>query len=316
MKKLAVLVSFIIAFVGGTLAPAVAGETLIIGISTPTADHGWTGGIIWWAEQAVAQLQKKHPTIKFIMRASASEREQAADVEAMLKKKVRALVILPHKPAPLTTLLNKAHKAGVFIVVVDRSIPKVPKDIYLAGDNKDFGRKNGEYMVKALGGTGNILVMEGIPCEGNSLRVSGFKETLAGYPGIVVMDSQPAYWSPPKGYELMQRYLQQFPSIDAVWCGDDDVLESVLKAYAESGRNDIKFFLGGGGSKAIIKRVLEGDTLVPVTVTYPPEMIFQGTEMAVKHLTTGETFPLECVIPSELVTRENAAHFYHPDSIY
>lgn len=316
MKKLAVLVGFIIALVSGSLSPACAGEKIVIGISTPTADHGWTGGIVWWAEQAVKQLGEKHPEIEFILRPSATEREQAADVEAMLKKNVRALVILPHKPAPLTTVLNKAHKAGTFIVVVDRSIPKVPKNVYLAGDNKDFGRKNGEYMVAALGGTGKILVMEGIPCEGNSLRVSGFKEALAAHPDMVVMDSQPAYWSPPKGYELMRQYLQEFPVVDAVWCGDDDVLEEVLKAYAESGRTDVKFFLGGGGSKAIIKHVLANDTLVPVTVTYPPKMIFEGVQIAVEHLLTGKNFPQEIVIPSELVTKDNAVAFYYPDSIY
>ena len=316
MKKLAVLISFIIALAGGSLPLACAAEKIVIGISTPTADHGWTGGIVWWAEQAAKQFEKEHPNIEFILRPSASEREQAADVEAMLAKKVQALVILPHKPAPLTTVLNKAHKAGVFIVVVDRSIPKVPKNVYLAGDNKDFGRKSGEYMAAALGGTGNILVMEGIPCEGNSLRVSGFKEAMAAHPGMVVMDSQPAYWSPPKGYELMRRYLEEFPSIDAVWCGDDDVLEEVLKAYAESGRKDVKFFLGGGGSKAIIKHVLAGDTLVPVTVTYPPKMIFEGVRIAVEHLLTGKSFPPEIVIPSDLVTKANAAEFYYPDSIY
>ncbi len=316
MKKFAVFICCVIAFTAGSFSCAFAGEKIVVGISTPTADHGWTGGIVWWAEQAVKKFGQQHPNIEFILRPSATEREQAADVEAMLASKVHALVILPHKPAPLTTVLNKAHKAGVFIVVVDRSIPKVPKNVYLAGDNKDFGRKNGEYMVSALGGKGNILVMEGIPCEGNSLRVSGFKEAVAGHPGLVVMDSQPAYWSPPKGYELMRRYLEEFASIDAVWCGDDDVLEAVLKAYAESGRKDVKFFLGGGGSKVMIKHVLDGDTLVPVTVTYPPKMIFEGVQIAIEHLLAGKNFPPEIVISSELVTKDNAKDFYYPDSIY
>ena len=317
MKK--ILLSLCLAAIlalGAAGSASAAKDSFVVGISTPTADHGWTGGIVWWAEQAAVEFGKKHPNIKFIFKASDSDKEQAAHVEAMHEGKLDALVILPHRPAPLTTVLNKVHKSGAFIVVVDRSIPKVPKDIYLAGDNFGFGHECGLHMANALGGKGKILVMEGIPCEGNTLRVNGFKKGIQPHPEIVVLDSQPAYWSPPKAYELMLQYLQKYPQIDAVWCGDDDVLETAVQAYKESGRKDIKFFLGGGGSKKIIKMILDNDPLVHATVTYPPNMVHEGVRLAVERLTKGATFPKEIVIPSELVTRENAQAFYYPGSIY
>ena len=316
MKKILLLICIIAACLAlpGTFARA--GEKYVVGIATPDADHGWTGGIVWWAEKAVADFGKNHPDIEFVFRSSSSDKEQVRQVEAMHEKKIDALVILPHRPAPLTTVLNKVHKAGAFLVVVDRSIPKVPKDVYLAGDNFGFGRECGLYLARALGGKGNILVMEGIPCEGNTLRVNGFKEGIKPHPGIVVIDSQPAYWSPPKAYELMLQYLQKFPQIDAVWCGDDDVMETALQAYRESGRKDIRFFLGGGGSKKIIKMIIDQDPLVQATVTYPPKMIYEGVRLAVEKLTKGASFSKEITIPSELVIKENARDFYYPDSIY
>ena len=295
---------------------APAPQKMVIGISTPSADHGWTGGVVWWAERAVREFGEKYPDIEFIYLPSNSDKEQAAHVESLLERGINALVILPHRPAPLTTILNKVNNSGAFIVVVDRSIPKVPKDVYLAGDNYGFGRESGAYLAKALGGKGSILVMEGIPCEGNSLRVNGFREGIKDAPGIVVMDSQPTYWNPAKGYELMQSYLRQFAHIDAVWCGDDDVLEEALRAYRESGRTDIKLMLGGGGSKRIAKRILDDDPLVRATVTYPPEMVYEGVRLAAEHLTEGKTFDREIILPSVLVTRENAEKHYYPDSIY
>lgn len=316
MKKIPFFICCVFVFVCTVCCAAFAKSTFTIGISTPSADHGWTGGVVWWAQQAVKEFSKTHPDITFIFHPSDSDKEQAAHVEAFLEKKVDALVILPHRPAPLTTVLNKVHQSGAFIVVVDRSIPKVPKDVYLAGDNYGFGKECGLYLAKTLAGKGKILVMEGIPCEGNSLRVNGFKEGIKGSAGIEVMDSQPAYWSPAKSYELMVRYLQKFPHIDAVWCGDDDVLETAVKAYAESGRKDIRFFLGGGGSKNIVKRIIDQDPLVRATVTYPPKMVYEGIRISVERLTRGATFPKEITIPSELVTRENAQEFYYPDSIY
>ena len=316
MKRYILVCCLTLATLCGMLAPAVAEEKIIIGISTPTADHGWTGGVVWWTRKAVEEFGKEYPGVEFIYRASDTDKEQLIDIDAMLDKKIKARVILPHKPATLTTVLNRAHKSGAFIVVVDRSIPKVPKDVYLAGDNYGFGRKCGEYLAQKLGGKGSIVVMEGIPCEGNTLRTTGFKDGIKGSPGIVVMDSQPAYWNPAKGYEMMLQYLDQFPKIDAVWCGDDDVLVEVLKAYAQSGRKDIKLFLGGGGSKAVVKEIIDENPLVPATVTYPPKMIYQGVEVAVEHLLNGKSFPKEIVIPSERVTRENAGAFYYPDSKY
>lgn len=294
---------------------AFAQEKIVVGISTPTDDHGWTGGVMWWVQQAVDDFGKKYPDVEFLYLPSDSDKKQVADIERLVEKGIRALVILPHKPAALATVLNKAHNAGVFIVVVDRSIPRVPKDLYLAGDNYGFGHKSGEYMAKTLGGKGNILVMEGIPCEGNTLRVNGFRAGIRDS-DIVILDSQPAYWSPPKGYELMRLYLQQFPHIDAVWCGDDDVLESVLRAYEESGRKDVALFLGGGGSKNIIKRILDGDPLIRATVTYPPKMSYEAIRMTLEKLTEDKPFPREVTMPSELVTKENAKEFYYPKSIY
>ena len=316
MKKIIFLciITLVFGVTGSRLA--LAKDTFVVGISTPTADHGWTGGVVWWAEQAIAEFGAKHPNIEFVYRTSDSDKEQLADVEAMYERGVDALILLPHRPALLATIVNRVHKAGAFIVVVDRSIPKVPKDVYIAGDNYDFGRKCGVYLTEALNGKGNILVMEGIPCEGNSLRVNGFKSSLEQYPGIVVLDSQPAYWSPPKAYELMLQYLQVFPQIDAVWCGDDDVMETALQAYKESGRKDIAFFLGGGGSKKIMKMIIDDDPLVKATVTYPPKMVHEGIQLAVERLIKGTVFPQKIIIPSELVTKGNVMEFYSPDSTY
>ena len=90
-----------------------------------------------------------------------------------------------------------------------------------------------------------------------------------------------------------------------------------MKALQESKRKDVKLLVGGGGSKQIVKKVLDGDPVVPLTVTYPPRMIAVGIEHAVagarKQPLTAEK---RVVIPSEIVDRSNAARFYFPDSAY
>ena len=90
------------------------------------------------------------------------------------------------------------------------------------------------------------------------------------------------------------------------------MLTGALKAYQESGRKDVKLFLGGGGSKVIVKKVLDGDPLVRMTVTYPPKMIYVAAQEAVKTL-KGETFAEKVkIVPAEVVNAANAKDFSYP----
>jgi len=294
-----------------------------IGVSIPTADHGWTGGINWWAQKAIKEWQAKDPDVTFFLVTADSPAKQVADVEDLMVKGIDALVILAHDSAPLTPIVEKVYNEGIFVVSVDRGLTKPVEHVYVAGDNPGLGRVSAEWMAKELNYKGSIVVLEGIPCVINSERVDAFNEVMKKYPNIKILDSQPAYWSTQKGLEIMENYLQKYDKIDAVWAQDDDVLKGVLQAYKESRRKDILFFLGGAGSKEIIKMVMDGDKQVRADVTYPPSMIGTGISMAVMSL-RGEKLngfyqnqiPSKIILAAELITVGNAKSYYEPDSIF
>lgn len=306
------------------LGSAFAAPTKIrVGVSIPTADHGWTGGVVWWARKAISDWQAKDKDVTFFLVTADSASQQVGQVEDLMVKGIDALVILAHDSAPLTPVVEKAKKKGIFIVSVDRGLTKPVEDIYVAGDNPGLGRVSAEWMAKELKGKGKIVVLEGIPCVINTERVEAFKAVMKEYPGIEILDSQPAYWSTQKGLEIMENYLQKYKEIDAVWAQDDDVLKGVLQAYKESGRKDIKLFLGGAGSKDIIKMIIDGDPLVRADVTYPPSMIATGISMAVMALRDQKLngfyqnkLPSRIILSAELITRENAKDYYTPESVF
>ena len=288
-----------------------------VGVSIPSADHGWTGGVVWWAEQTKKELERKDPKLEIILSTAKDSSEQVNKIENLLVQGVKALVVLPQEPAPLTGVCGQVKEKGVYLVVVDRGLQKNVQDLTVAGDNAEFGRRCAEEMVKLLKGNGRILIMEGVPCEVNTLRVNAFRNVMKKHPGIKILESQTANWSQEKGLKLMENFLQKYKQIDAVWAGDDDVLIGALKAYSESKRKDVKFFIGGGGAKAIVKRVLDKDPLVPVNVTYPPRMIAHGIEYAVAAAKGKPTAKgKRVVIPAEVITPANAKYFYQPNSPY
>ena len=197
-------------------------------------------------------------------------------------KGINALVILAHDSATLTPVVKKAFDKGIYVVSVDRGLTEPAQHVYIAGDNPGFGALCAEWLGKALGGKGDIVLMEGIPTVINTERVEAFKAVMKKkYPGIKILDSQPAYWDTQKGLALMENYLQKYKKIDAVWAADDDVLVGVLQAYKESKRSDVKIMLGGAGSKVMVKKVMDGDPLVKADVTYHPNMIATGITLGV-----------------------------------
>ena len=318
MKRVFVALLFgMLCLFSGCGKKPVAEKVFRIGVSVPSQDHGWTGGVVWWAQKTAKEMMAADADVKVTVATAKDAGEQVNQVENLMVQGIDALVILPQEPGPLTKICEMVKNAGIYLVVVDRNLERPVQDLSVVGDNPGFGKACGETMVKFLEGKGDIVIMEGIPCQVNTDRVEAFKAEIAKAPGIKVLDSQPAYWDTEKALKLMENYLQKHGKIDAVWTGDDDVLIGALKAYEESGRKDVKCFIGGAGSKVIVKKVLDKDPLVPFDVTYPPSMIAVGMKAAIDYVRGVAPDQGNLLkVPAEVITPENAQKFYFPDSVY
>ena len=286
-----------------------------IGVSIPAATHGWAGGLNYHAEQTRDRLEQSYPglTIQLVTAASASE--QANDLEDLVAiHNIDALVILPFESAPLTGPVRNVARRDVFITVVDRGLSEPGiEDLYVAGNNAEMGRVSGNYIKEELGGSGNIVVLRGIPTTIDELRFDGFMESIADS-DINVLDHQYANWNRDDGFTVMQDFLARFPDIDAVWAQDDDIAIGVIQAVRQARRQDELFIVGGGGMKDIVRRVMEGDRLTPVDVLYPPSMISTAMELTALRLMTGTPVEGEYILGSPLITEENAENYYYPES--
>lgn len=291
-------------------------NTLKIGVSIPAPTHGWAAGVVWEAERAKARLERSFPDAEFVIVTAKDSSEQVAGIENLLMRGVNALVVMAQDPVPLSGVCKRAKKQGVFLTVVSNPLKEPEADLFVNGDNRSFGVEAARAMGALLQGKGDILVMEGLPCPINNDRVSGFRDTLAKeFPGIRILGSGEAGWNRVRGQELMENFLAKYPAVDGVWTGDDDVLAGALNAYKKSGRSEVRAMVGGGGAKDVLALLLAGDPLVRATVTYPPDMIGYGMEMTLESL-RGKAQVREAVIPSNIITRENAADYYHADSPY
>jgi ribose transport system substrate-binding protein len=300
----------------GAAPAALAQNKPNIGVSIPAATHGWTGGVVYWANRTKAELEKQYPGLTVTIKTAGSAAEQANQIQDLqTANKIDTLVILPFESAPLTQPVAQVKAKGVYVTVVDRGLTDPSaQDAYVAGDNPGFGKVSGEYLAKALGGKGNVVVLRGIPTVIDNQRVDAFMAVMKGHPDIKVLDAKHGNWNRDDAFKVMQDYLTRFKQVDAVWASDDDMAVGVQKAIEQAKRSDVKLVLGGAGSKEYIKKVMDGDKAVTADVTYSPSMIADAMKLTAAARVKGEKLPPSTIIPSVLVTKDNAKQYYFPDS--
>lgn len=298
-----------------TAGMAMAQDAKVIGVSIPAATHGWAGGMNFHAQEAVKRLEEVYPELDFVLATASDPGKQVNDIEDMVAtRNISALVVLPFESEPLTSPVQAVAEGGAWVTVVDRGLSvEGIEDLYVAGDNPGFGRVSGEYMASKMPDGGKIVVLRGIPTTIDNERVAGFESAIEGS-GIEIIDMEHGNWNRDDSFNVMQDFLSKHEQIDAVWASDDDMAVGVLAAIDAAGRDDVQFVLGGAGMKEMVKRVMDGDTMIPADVTYPPSMIATAIELTAVGMTSTAPVSGTFTIGSVLITPENAEQFYYPDS--
>ncbi|WP_077034597.1 substrate-binding domain-containing protein [Pelomonas sp. KK5] len=288
-----------------------------LGVSIPTATHSFAAGIVYWANEAKKELEAKYPDVKVTVKTAANPGEQANQLQDLMTvTKINTLVVFPFESGPLTKPVEQIHSKGVYVTVVDRGLTNPSgQDAYAAGDNTAFGKIPAEYIAKYLNGKGDVVALRGIASTLDNERMDAFNAVMKNHPGIKVLDAKYGNWNRDDAFKVMQDFLTRFKHIDVVWAADDDMSVGVLKAIDQAKRTDIKLVFGGAGAKGSIKTLMDGsDPRIMANVSYSPKFMYDAIKMTAEARLKGEKLPANNIVPSVLITKENAKTFYFPDS--
>ena len=293
-----------------------SGKTVSMIASVPPTDHGWLGAI---SKNAKAQAAK-YKDLKFELLQAADADSQAQQIEQAIAKKPDVLVVLPQDGAALTPVAQKAERAGIPVVNIDRLFTKPDAaTATVLGDNYQIGVLAADYIAGQLKCQGNVVEIQGL--AGISVttdRSKGFRDTLkAKCPngGIKIVASQPGDFNPDKGLSVMENILQAQKKIDAVYTHDDDMAQGVVQAIRNAGRDKEMFLTGVGGSEDAMKQIKEGG-LYRATFLYNPNMASTAVNMG-RLLALGQGFqelvpsevPRQMIVPAAVVTKDNVAQY-------
>ena len=168
MKKLVSLL-LVLVMVLGLCVGCGAKNELDIGIVLPTKDEDR-----WLADEATFKQMIEEKGIKAeIMYSQADPAIEKANVEALIEKGIKVLMICPFDGAAAASTVEMAKAEGVQVISYDRLITGTDAvDYYVAFESQKIGEAMGQYLVDqaaAYGGTGlNLYLYSGALTDNNS----------------------------------------------------------------------------------------------------------------------------------------------------
>lgn len=231
--------------------------------------------------------------------------KQISDVEDMVQRGIDILLLNPADSVGAEAAVQAAKAAGVIVVAVDAQA-EGPIDAFVGSRNYDAGYIAGEFMAEELGGKGKVAILDGIPVVPILERVKGFKDAVANYPDIQIVDIQNGRQERSYAMTVVENMLQSNPDLDAIFSVNDTGSLGALAAIEGSGL-DVYLYSVDGHPEAI-EAILGGDIFRATSAQFPRDQVRIGFGMALAKY-WGADVPSEIPVDVMLVNKENASTF-------
>lgn len=268
---------------------------------------------------AVKDEAKAYPNITVISTdAEGDVAKLTANVEDLLSQKVDGLIVSAAWIEAAPEALDAIKAANVPVVLVDRMLKGGDFTSWIGPDNYAIGVGVGKYIVERTKNQGLVAVLRGGPAD-NSIGLARTDGMLSEVEkaGLKV-EKAPDFggWSVDGGFKLMEDMLTKFPDISAVFCENDSMCQGAQKAIKDAGRTD-KIFLGSvDGEKGTLKEIMTEGTNYGATGLNNSDQIGRAGFHRLMAILAGAEAPKETVLPSPIITKDNAIKFYNPDSVF
>ncbi|ETX13914.1 hypothetical protein OCH239_06225 [Roseivivax halodurans JCM 10272] len=167
---------------------------------------------------------------------------QFNQIQDMASQRLDALVVWPTSQNALIPAIRNASRSDIPVITSNSPIGEAGRRYVVAHTGPDDcaqAEQAAEMLGDALGGEGDIVVVEGTPGYSVSiLRKNCFLDKLADeYPDVTILASQTAEWNREKAQTVMETYLTQFgDEIDGVYAFDDGMGLGVISALQGAGK--------------------------------------------------------------------------------
>lgn len=255
MKSLKILAATVPLAFAATAALA-DGETIAVFTKNQTNPYFQTVRV--GAEAAAKSLNAK--VVNYIPTKPDSIPEQLSQIEDVIVKKPTAIVFIPVDYKAMVPGVEQMNEAKIPVVnVTDRSAGG--KFLAFVGaDDYSLGLETGRYLLKEMGGKGNVVILEGVKGSLTNIdRVRGFNDAIKENKDVKLLATQPANYQRLQGLQVMENLMQSHPQIDGVLAANDAMAIGAIEAL--DGANRKAKVVGINGTKEAVDAIKTGKLL-------------------------------------------------------
>ncbi|MBA8903363.1 ribose transport system substrate-binding protein [Phyllobacterium sp. P30BS-XVII] len=232
--------------------------------------------------------------------------KQIADVEDMIQQGINILLVNPTDSSGIEAAVQAAHDAGIIVVAVDANASG-PVDSFVGSKNRDAGYMSCKYLAQALGGSGEVAILDGIPVIPILQRVEGCKAALGEVPGIKIVEVQNGKQERDTALSVTENMIQAHPNLKGIFSVNDGGSMGVLSAIEASGK-DIKLTSVDGAPEAV-EAIGKGGAFIETTAQFPRDQVRIGLALALAKHWGAKVVPQALPIDVVVVDAKNASGF-------
>ena len=242
-----------------------------------------------------------------VQNASGALDKEASILDTFMTQKVGAVLVSPLSTQASIPALKRANERGIRIVTYNNGIAADFPVCNIQSDQESLGASTGRaargYIETKLGGKARVALIgfaSQLPEQGGA-RQRGFKEAIAGMPGVEIVAEQDA-WNAPEAATTVGALLGKTP--DIVWAANEGGTVGAVTAVRNAGKAGSVAVFGTDVSAQLIDFLLADDGILQaVTAQKPFEMGGAALEAALAAV-RGEPVKREIVLQGLLFSRD------------
>jgi ribose transport system substrate-binding protein len=248
-------------------------------------------------------------SMHFVPRTENSIPEQIGLADEVLRNKPDALVFSPSDPKALLPTVEKFNAAGIAVVNVIDRLEGGQVVAYVGNDDYDLAVVTARYLLKAMGGKGNVVMLEGPPALATAVaRSRGFNDALKEFPDIKLLAAKSANYARPVAQQTMRDFLRAYPQIDGVLAANDPMAIGANEALKAASKKAL--VVGINASAEVLEFIKSGEILATGDYNGYVQGCL-GAEIAFRHLHKQEV-PKQVILKSVVIDKTNYQPYETP----